>query len=216
MSMGNRHWEEQECNLLEQLSENKKGEPLVWEAISKQINEVFNNDRTSDACKMKHSRILQERRQQDLKNSPYIEIKKVVIEKQYNPEYGDDRICKCGHTYHRHFDSYENMHPCGCKYCECYTFVEEIKKNKDELVTVLDTFLDIQGFWNAEFPDGADIWEITILTDLLAKIQSSNKDSDGSWYWRYRIKIEELSKKYVLISDYHDKGTSKRILTFGK
>lgn len=28
----------------------------------------------------------------------------------------------CGHPYHRHFDSYENMAPVGCKYCNCSTF----------------------------------------------------------------------------------------------
>jgi hypothetical protein len=42
----------------------------------------------------------------------------------YNPHYGDDRICKCGHSYTRHFDSYENNEPVGCKYCACHTFVE--------------------------------------------------------------------------------------------
>lgn len=43
----------------------------------------------------------------------------------YDPEYGDDRECKCGHTYYRHFDSYENMDPTGCKYCGCGGFVEK-------------------------------------------------------------------------------------------
>ena len=40
----------------------------------------------------------------------------------YDPEYGDDKICECEHPYHRHFDSYENMSPVGCKYCECRSF----------------------------------------------------------------------------------------------
>ena len=53
---------------------------------------------------------------------PYIETKKVVIERAYNPNYGDNKYCKCGHVYHRHFDSYENMDPVGCKYCNCYLF----------------------------------------------------------------------------------------------
>lgn len=35
----------------------------------------------------------------------------------YNPHYGDDKLCKCGHTYYRHYDTYENMSPVGCKYC---------------------------------------------------------------------------------------------------
>lgn len=59
-----------------------------------------------------------------MSNEPYIYKQRVITEMLYNPEYGDNRICVCGHTYHRHFDSYENMEACGCKYCECYTFVE--------------------------------------------------------------------------------------------
>jgi len=42
----------------------------------------------------------------------------------YNPKYGDDRVCECGHAYYRHFDSYEDMYPCGCKYCDCEEFIE--------------------------------------------------------------------------------------------
>ena len=55
---------------------------------------------------------------------PYLEeidIKRIV---KYNPKYGDDRICKCDHPYYRHFDSYEDMYPCGCKYCQCDEFQE--------------------------------------------------------------------------------------------
>jgi hypothetical protein len=42
----------------------------------------------------------------------------------YDPEFGDDRVCECGHSYYRHFDSYEHMEPIGCKYCSCYKFKE--------------------------------------------------------------------------------------------
>ena len=52
--------------------------------------------------------------------SPYIVevITKTVL--RYNPDFGDDRDCACGHSYYRHFDSYEDMEPVGCKYCSCY------------------------------------------------------------------------------------------------
>lgn len=43
--------------------------------------------------------------------------------KQYDPNYGDNKLCKCGHTYYRHFDTYEDMYPVGCKYCGCYEFI---------------------------------------------------------------------------------------------
>lgn len=43
--------------------------------------------------------------------------------KAYDEKYGDDKLCKCGHPYYRHFDTYtENMEPIGCKYCSCDNF----------------------------------------------------------------------------------------------
>jgi hypothetical protein len=44
----------------------------------------------------------------------------------YNPLFGDEKECAdpdCGHSYYRHFDSYEEMEPVGCKYCHCRSFV---------------------------------------------------------------------------------------------
>lgn len=40
----------------------------------------------------------------------------------YDSNYGDDKVCTCGHPYYRHFDTYEEMRPVGCKYCGCGTF----------------------------------------------------------------------------------------------
>lgn len=55
-------------------------------------------------------------------DKPYIteEVKKIV--RSYNINYGDLRVCICGHTYYRHFDTYEDMSDAGCKYCACHTF----------------------------------------------------------------------------------------------
>lgn len=57
--------------------------------------------------------------------APYLITKITVVgyRKQYNPNYGDNKLCKCGHTYYRHFDSWEGMMPVGCKYCGCDEFV---------------------------------------------------------------------------------------------
>jgi len=63
-------------------------------------------------------------------DSPYIVTERVVKDRHYNPNYGDDRICKCGHPYYRHFDTYEEMYPCGCKYCECFEFIEATGEGK--------------------------------------------------------------------------------------
>lgn len=51
---------------------------------------------------------------------------------KYNPRYGDGRLCKCGHPYYRHFDTYENMAPVGCKYCECRQFEEATDGEKEK------------------------------------------------------------------------------------
>ena len=40
----------------------------------------------------------------------------------YDPTCDTEAECKCGHPYYRHFDSYNDMEPVGCKYCECRTF----------------------------------------------------------------------------------------------
>ena len=55
------------------------------------------------------------------KDNPYLEY--FIKIKKWNPDYPQDKLCKCGHPYYRHFDSYEDMEPCGCKYCECHDFI---------------------------------------------------------------------------------------------
>ena len=60
-----------------------------------------------------------------LKEQPYIETKRIIINKEYNPKYGDEIECICGHSYHKHFDSYANMENVGCKYCSCAEFKEK-------------------------------------------------------------------------------------------
>lgn len=46
------------------------------------------------------------------------------LQKKYNPIFGDDRKCICGHRYYRHFDSWDEMATVGCKYCGCDHFIE--------------------------------------------------------------------------------------------
>ena len=71
-------------------------------------------------------------------NVPYIITKRVVVERKYNPDYGDDRECICGHPYYRHFDTYEDMYNCGCKYCGCGNFQEKVEGDKIFLLRVND------------------------------------------------------------------------------
>lgn len=60
------------------------------------------------------------------KQKPYIKKRVSRTIRLYNPHYGNNRICICGHPYHRHFDSFEdpNEQDVGCKYCSCHTFKE--------------------------------------------------------------------------------------------
>jgi len=53
----------------------------------------------------------------------------VSTELVYDPTYGDDVLCECGHAYYRHFDTYEDMRPVGCKYCGMY--VEGISHRRE-------------------------------------------------------------------------------------
>ena len=64
--------------------------------------------------------------EQDKSELPYIKKRVSRIIRLYNPKYGDERVCECGHTYDRHFDGYEEPENAavGCKYCSCYTFKE--------------------------------------------------------------------------------------------
>jgi hypothetical protein len=57
-------------------------------------------------------------------DGPYMvySIQRTLVAYAWNPRYKQDAICKCGHAYYRHFDTYEDMYPVGCKYCECNNF----------------------------------------------------------------------------------------------
>lgn len=83
-----------------------------------------------------------------MEQQPYIEKVITVVERHYNPSYGNGRLCKCGHTYYRHFDTYEVMADVGCKYCGCGTF-KEFTGNINEVVewvkvTMPEEYLDLQ------------------------------------------------------------------------
>lgn len=64
---------------------------------------------------------------------PYVEKTVMTQVRDYNPHYGDQRVCICGHPYERHFDSHDNMDACGCKYCGCFDFVEAVDPECQQL-----------------------------------------------------------------------------------
>jgi hypothetical protein len=75
---------------------------------------------------------------------PYIIKKELVETKHYNPNYGDYKFCECGHSYFRHFDSYDPFHsPIGCKYCECEEFKEVPLKIGDKVVVLMGAYNNV-------------------------------------------------------------------------
>ena len=55
---------------------------------------------------------------------PYLTETKTSEVRIRNPHFGDDRICRCGHSYDRHFDPFESEAGMSCKYCHCYNWKE--------------------------------------------------------------------------------------------
>jgi hypothetical protein len=49
----------------------------------------------------------------------------------YDPKFGDEKLCLCGHEYRRHFDPFEDYYPVGCKYCHAYP--EGVEHRKESL-----------------------------------------------------------------------------------
>ncbi len=70
----------------------------------------------------------------DGEEKPYLleTVRRTFVNKKYNPNYGDNRKCKCGHSYYRHFDSWADMRNVGCKYCGCDEFVEQKEQKEDD------------------------------------------------------------------------------------
>lgn len=58
-------------------------------------------------------------------DEPYITKLKISVEREWNTNFNQDAICECGHSYYRHFDTYEDMDNVGCKYCSCNDFKEK-------------------------------------------------------------------------------------------
>ena len=57
---------------------------------------------------------------------PYVEEEITHTVRLYNPRFGNNRVCVCGHIYYKHFDFFEAPinQDVGCKYCACNNFVE--------------------------------------------------------------------------------------------
>lgn len=62
-------------------------------------------------------------------HEPY--IPKKTTKYVWNPDFYDqDAKCSCGHPYDRHFDSYDDMAPVGCKYCVCSHWTKPVGESQ--------------------------------------------------------------------------------------
>ena len=82
----------------------------------------------------------------DKTQHPYLIHHPIHGNRFYNPDYGDDRMCKCGHQYDLHFT------PEGCKYCSCDNFEEKIeepiKEEQEHQIKVGDVYVKESAFGN--------------------------------------------------------------------
>lgn len=88
---------------------------------------------------------------------PY-KVYDVIIRKRvfaFNEHYPQDNRCICGHLYHRHFDSYEDWAPVGCKYCGCREFIHEVGAPRISPFERMKRF----GQWDVQLDDYLLQWE---------------------------------------------------------
>ena len=144
---------------------------------------------------------------------PYLEKKIEYIEYSYNPEYGDDRLCTCGHPYYRHFDTYEQMDPIGCKYCGCNHFTEDPDtrlrhlSNQGRQNVLIGDFIGLEiRYVNTYAQDGDDVdmqidcpdffdhdTQLMYLYEEDQPYESFKFDSD----WNWLMPVIELVNDYV-------------------
>lgn len=109
---------------------------------------------------------------------PYLTKVSKTEDRAYNPDFGDNRLCGCGHSYYRHFDSYEDMGPIGCKYCACYDFKEgqgelalalrksegDVEKHLEVAFRAFESLGEpfIDGTFHQRTPGGQDVESVVI------------------------------------------------------
>lgn len=99
-----------------------------------------------------------------MSEQPYLESVSWVVSKRYNPAYGDERTCVCGHdAYYRHFDTYDEMRVAGCKYCGCSEFVEakvEMTKAQRDVLDTARSYALLRSMLETAIP--ITVWRATV------------------------------------------------------
>lgn len=130
----------------------------------------------------------------------------------YNPKFGDDIDCVCGHPYERHFDSYEGMEPVGCKYCACSSFIKKKELNdvENDVIKGLTIILDcsLASLSRSEICLSSYVGSINetskFRTDILPVIISDINDVFG-----VSVREDDLSG-HVIVNDLFELVVAKK------
>lgn len=134
----------------------------------------------------------------------YLEGETIIQHREYNPDYGDNRVCICGHSYYRHFDSYNDMENTGCKYCLCTEFIEKevkvvmtdvekrIEKKEEELKELLE---EKNEFENLTI-------EQQLATTLHKLLCPHNHTDMCGWYYRKLDWAEYSHERYLQMATH--------------
>lgn len=109
---------------------------------------------------------------------------------EYDPNFGDDKICGCGHKYYRHFDSYDNMAPLRCKYCGCYEF--------NDKMAIAYTIGHTQSYKTAIKDNPKNCLKL-----------GKNKDYAGGWIWKTSKEAEEFLDSLEFMEVKWEDGKSR-------
>jgi len=126
------------------------------------------------------------------KQSPYVEKRIETVVRLYNPKFGDERMCVCGHMYDRHFDRFEdeNDQDSGCKYCGCMDFRERTENppERPDVNPVMKQLMrlcesDVSSFTNEQMSTAITVHSLLWgrfcnLADEMDRVQASKTAND--------------------------------------
>lgn len=126
-----------------------------------------------------------------MSEKPY--ITRLVEVQSYNPNFGDERECQCGHQYHRHFDSYEDMKPEGCKYCGCCEFVERTEQTDKLVDDILEELNSLNPGWSISYKHSSDYIRFSNEDGTLMMEYSTYNERTSYTFNHLRISIDDDS-----------------------
>lgn len=126
-----------------------------------------------------------------MSEKPY--ITRMVEVHSYNPNFGDEKECQCGHQYHRHFDSYEDMEPVGCKYCGCCEFVERTEQSDKLVDDILEELNSLNPGWSISYKHSSDYIRFSNEDGTLMMEYSVYNERTSYTFNHLRISIDDDS-----------------------